>query len=790
MGGRVSSATSTARITSALAHLDCSRLERDEWLRVGMALKAEGFGCEAWDSWSATDRDRYHEGECASLWDGFNSDGVTGGTVCYLAELQGWDGSTEGAPRLTTTHKRKTRAAQQFPTITGTTDPAPLDQPPTDPADMLRAQLDALFLPDELLNVNVRGVEWDAKQGKYVPTGWGEFLRREDVDTADLLAHVNAKGGAFVRVNPMDGKGGSNANATAYRTALIECDGLDKETQLAEYRRLNLPCACIVDSGNKSVHAFVRIDARDRDEYRERVRWLHGFLNVNLPTPKDGKHPVDPNNKNPARWARMAGARRGESVQRLVSTACGASGWDEWRTWVDAMAHAGMVPADEPLEADAYETDECCTEAQEDAEPPMARCKTQAALVEFIRTDEWLRSGFGTNMLDGGRYVTGPLPWDELGEGRRWTDADKEHLWCYLQEHAGARSRRDVEGAFTIAAAENRFNPIADMLDALPEWDGTARADYLLWALFGCEDNEYTRAVSHAFMRGAVLRAYEPACKFDSVLTLIGPQGCGKSYGTRQLVMGHDALLCESVTDLTDLKLAAEQTGGKWIVELAELEGMTGRRLTAVKQAITMQSITVRMAYAREAIDLPRSCVFVATTNEAEFLADPTGARRFWPIRCAVDTERDGWAHASAAQVRAFITQAWAEVVGEYKTARATSADADELRASFPTTLTAEAEAMADAARDAASVEDTRVGVIREWLEDVRMRDGVTRITSRMVAERALGVDMTRQQRGNRLTTEISFILNNLCPDWEPIGKQRVAGYGVCRTWEWRGTDK
>lgn len=763
--------TQTERVAAALAYLDCSRLERDSWLRVGMALKAEGFGCDTWDDWSRnTDPNRYNEGECARLWDGFGGEGVTGGTVCWLAEQQGWSGTTEGAPFFTTAKPRQKQAAPTYPVIPGVANPLPLKQPPTDPAEQLRAQLNALFVPGELVNVNVRGVEWDARQGKYVPTGWGEFHRTEDVDAAELLANVKPNGGAFVRVNAMDGKGGSNANATAWRHALIECDGLDKATQLAEYRRLNLPCSCIVDSGNKSVHALVKIDATDAAQYKERVRWLHGFLNANLPQPKDGKKPVDPNNKNPARWSRMAGARRGESMQGLITTACGAASWDEWRAWVDA--EAGKAKAAEGGQL---------IRVNENGKPD----KSQAGLVADMLADERLRGKFGTNVLDGGRYVTGPLPWDELGEARRWSDADTEHLWCYMQELTGTQSRRNVAGAFTIVCAANRFNPIANMLDELPTWDGTSRADHLLWVVFGCEDTPYTRAVSHTFMRGAVLRAYEPGCKFDSVLTLIGPQGCGKSRGTRMLTMGHDELLCESVTDLTDLKLTAEQTGGKWIVELAELEGMTGRRLTAVKQAITMQHVTVRQAYAREATDLPRSCVFIATTNEAEFLADPTGARRFWPVRCAVDAERNGWATASDRQLRAFVMQTWAEVIAEYKAARSKSADVDEFRAMFPTILDADAERMANEARDAASVEDTRIGVIREWLEDKRIRDGMTRVTTRQVAQDALGVDMARQ-RGHRLTTELAFILTNHCPGWVAIGKQRVPGYGVARTWEYR----
>ena len=409
------------------------------------------------------------------------------------------------------------------------------------------------------------------------------------------------------------------------------------------------------------------------------------------------------------------------------------------------------------------------------------KAPTQAQLVEFMRRDERLRGKFGTNELDGGLYVCGQLPWDESGERRRWTDADSELLFIYAQGKTGTNSRRNVQGAFTIMAAAQTFNPIADMLDELPKWDGKPRADNLLAVVFKCRNNEYTRSVSHTFMRGAVLRAYECGCKFDSVLTLIGPQGCGKTRGVRLACM-RDELLCESVTDLTDHKKTAEQTAGKWLCELGELEGMTGRRLTGVKQAITMQTITVRLPYTKHAVDLPRSCVFIATTNETAFLADRTGNRRFWPIRCADTSRTDKWVGASDRKLRAYIARAWAEVRDEYKAARAKAADADEFRRLYPTTLPPDVERMADRMRDAASVEDTRVGVIREWLEHTALPEGTTRVCARMVAERALSVDMGRQ-RGHQLTNEVSAILDG-CPDWQAVGKQRVAGYGTCRAWE------
>ena len=140
---------------------------------------------------------------------------------------------------------------------------------------------------------------------------------------------------------------------------------------------------------------------------------------------------------------------------------------------------------------------------------------TQGDIAEDMRRDDALRGTFGISVLDLDCYVRGRLPWSSKAEFRRWRDSDDAYLFTYEQERLGTRSREDVRGAFKILCVENEFNPLADMLDSLPPWDRQPRARFMLWALFGAEDNEYTRAVSELWMRGAVRRAFEPGCKFD-----------------------------------------------------------------------------------------------------------------------------------------------------------------------------------------------------------------------------------------------------------------------------------
>ena len=74
-------------IQRILSYIPPSELTYTEWVNVGMALKAEGFGCAVWDDWSRADR-RYHPGECERKWETFNGaqTPVTGGTLVQMAK--------------------------------------------------------------------------------------------------------------------------------------------------------------------------------------------------------------------------------------------------------------------------------------------------------------------------------------------------------------------------------------------------------------------------------------------------------------------------------------------------------------------------------------------------------------------------------------------------------------------------------------------------------------------------------------------------------------------------------
>lgn len=117
---------------------------------------------------------------------------------------------------------------------------------------------------------------------------------------------------------------------------------MEIEKQNAVIRELELPVACLVHSGGKSLHAVVRVDAADYQEYRKRVDYLYNICN------KNGLK-VDGQNKNPSRLSRMPGIMRNGRKQFLLDTNIGKASWNEWHEYIESISDD--LPEPEPLES-------------------------------------------------------------------------------------------------------------------------------------------------------------------------------------------------------------------------------------------------------------------------------------------------------------------------------------------------------------------------------------------------------------------------------------------------------
>jgi hypothetical protein len=177
--------------------------------------------------------------------------------------------------------------------------------------------VEALYAPGEFVNFVTEYEVATEKSGevKARPAGRGVTLAREAL-AARFRAHGSDsdKGGAWLRMNPVDGRGVADVNVTAFRFALLESDKLPVELQVSLFAKVPLPVAAILGSGGRSVHAWVRVDAREANEYRATVAEMLTIL---------ARFGVDGKNKNPSRLSRLPGARReigaaGDGLQRLL----------------------------------------------------------------------------------------------------------------------------------------------------------------------------------------------------------------------------------------------------------------------------------------------------------------------------------------------------------------------------------------------------------------------------------------------------------------------------------------
>ena len=331
-----------------LEYIDPSFLNYQEWVNVGMALKHEGYSASDWESWSARDSGRYHPGECFRKWDTFQGTGspVTGGTIFHMAVEQGFNPSQahdDGRGAL------EWDSSIQYDNDYKFVDKAWIDgkefhEPKNwNPVQEIIRYLDTLFQSDDIVAYSTQSyAKTNAETGeieKYLPQRGSydrtagkliDELERCGGDIGKVLGDYNEKAGAWVRFNPMDGQGVKNDNVVSYRYALVESDNMDLEKQNAIMRELELPIATLVYSGGKSIHAIVRIEAANKEEYKKRVDYLYKICK------KNGLN-VDEQNKNPSRLSRLPGFIRDGKKQFIIDTNIGHKSWDDWYQYIEDL---------------------------------------------------------------------------------------------------------------------------------------------------------------------------------------------------------------------------------------------------------------------------------------------------------------------------------------------------------------------------------------------------------------------------------------------------------------------
>jgi virulence-associated protein E len=187
------------------------------------------------------------------------------------------------------------------------------------------------------------------------------------------------------------------------------------------------------------------------------------------------------------------------------------------------------------------------------------------------------------------------------------------------------------EAAVTLAE-RNAFDPVADMLElAEAQWDGVERIDRMAVDYFNAEDTALNRAFVRKLMIAAVRRVRQPGCKFDQILVMESKEGWNKSSAWRVLA-GEGNFSDESIMG-RETRFVQESLADIWILECAELAGITRREVDAITTFISRQDDRARPAYGHFLVSQPRHSILVGTTNADKWLPKQTGNRRFWPLR-------------------------------------------------------------------------------------------------------------------------------------------------------------
>jgi putative DNA primase/helicase len=221
----------------------------------------------------------------------------------------------------------------------------------------------------------------------------------------------------------------------------------------------------------------------------------------------------------------------------------------------------------------------------------------------------------------------------------------------------------ELLGAIVRVANMQTVEPIKEWLQALPKWDGTQRIGGMFTKHWGVEEpatkeeKQFIHTLAKRWMVSCIARPMDPGCDVHTVLTLVGPKGMGKSRGLRALT--GKQWFSDSNINITN-KSAYELLHQSlvWIWELAEMHALHGRSANNAKMFLTSAADRYRPTWGKTPVHRKRRTIFVATTNDYQFLSDGP-ERRFWPLQVVNKIDVD-WITDNRDQL-------WAEALHLYK---------------------------------------------------------------------------------------------------------------------------
>lgn len=250
-----------------------------------------------------------------------------------------------------------------------------------------------------------------------------------------------------------------------------------------------------------------------------------------------------------------------------------------------------------------------------------------------------------------GRYIaydafTDNLMWVPQGtdltcnpKWKRFTDADMVYVRMELEQRGYKPMSKDLlRECVHSAGHENRIDTAVDWLNGL-RWDGQSRVERFAVDCWGWKASEYSSAVSRYVWSAMAGRILQPGVRADMAPILVGAQGIRKTSAIQAMVP-HEDMYAEIKLDDRDDDIS-RKLRGKLVGELEELRGLNSRAIEEIKAFVSRRRESWVPKFKEFENFFWRRNLLIGSTNDNQFLADPTGERRWLPGECSLlDVER------------------------------------------------------------------------------------------------------------------------------------------------------
>lgn len=247
-------------------------------------------------------------------------------------------------------------------------------------------------------------------------------------------------------------------------------------------------------------------------------------------------------------------------------------------------------------------------------------------IIESFIVSRWLfRRNILTGMLEIALVEDGHLTFSDLD------DKAANTIWRELRL-AGIKVRLNEIYSLINSNFTEDFDPVKSYFESLPAWDG--QMDYIrqLSDMVHCGNmspEEFYMMFKKWFV--GVFKGYFSSDNVnEAILALIGRQGCYKSTFFRFLLPPElrkyyfEEKAIDAIDKDYELRLARNL-----LINFDDMKALNRQNLNKLKAVVTQKFVNVRAPYDRYPTYLPRRASLAATGNEAEFLIDPTGNRRW-----------------------------------------------------------------------------------------------------------------------------------------------------------------